>query len=275
MRRASTLLIRGLTPPPTCEPIRSPAQGLTEPTPSRSISVCSRPRSPWSPSPPRRASAHRAQHLVAPAADAKGARQRKAQDCRCAQACRGSCLRPHPPVQTLSPTRIYPPPKSHPNHTPPPTHPAIDMSAAGLTMKDFLKFDVVNAACATVLMGASFGAIMPTLSPHLEKQLKLRDTAHVGLTYMIPALVYGVSCPFVGAISDRLGYRKIIALGFTLLTVAFVMMGAHRHAQRSKARAGGSHWPTPTGLRCASACEARPRDVLPASNRAPHALSFP
>lgn len=100
------------------------------------------------------------------------------------------------------------------------------MTAAGLTMKDFMKFDVINAAVATVLMGMSFGAIMPTLSPHLEKQLKLRDTAHVGMTYMIPALVYGVACPFVGAISDRLGYRKIIAMGFSMLTVAFIMMGA-------------------------------------------------
>lgn len=100
------------------------------------------------------------------------------------------------------------------------------MSAAGLSYKDFMTFDVINAACATVLMGMSFGAIMPTLSPHLERQLNLRDTAHVGMTYMIPALVYGVACPFVGAISDRMGYRKIIALGFSLLTVAFIMMGA-------------------------------------------------
>lgn len=131
------------------------------------------------------------------------------------------CLRLQISAQTCRLTCL---PLCAPPHTP--TRTAIDLSAAGLTWKDFMTFDVINAACATVLMGMSFGAIMPTLSPHLEKQLKLRDTAHVGMTYMIPALVYGVACPFVGAISDRLGYRRIIALGFTLLTVAFIMMGA-------------------------------------------------
>ena len=96
---------------------------------------------------------------------------------------------------------------------------------APLSYRDFKNFDIMNAACATVLMGTAFGSIMPTLAPHLEQRLKLRDAAHVGIAYVIPALVYGVACPLVGEISDRVGYRRIIVFGFSLLTMAFIMMG--------------------------------------------------
>ena len=97
--------------------------------------------------------------------------------------------------------------------------------ASNLSYRDFMNFDVMNAAAATTLMGIAFGSIMPTLAPHLEQRLKLRDAAHVGIAYIIPALVYGIACPLVGEISDRLGYRRVIVFGFSLLTFAFVMMG--------------------------------------------------
>ena len=88
----------------------------------------------------------------------------------------------------------------------------------------YLRYDIVNAAGATFIMGACFGVIMPTLSAHL--QMRLGVSKHwVGLVYMIPALVYGISCPLAGIVSDKYGYRRLTWLGFSLLSVAFFMMG--------------------------------------------------
>ena len=88
----------------------------------------------------------------------------------------------------------------------------------------YLRYDIVNAAVATFVMGACFGVIMPTLSAHL--QMRLGVGKHwVGLVYMVPALVYGVSCPLAGIVSDKYGYRRLTWLGFSLISVAFFMMG--------------------------------------------------
>ena len=88
----------------------------------------------------------------------------------------------------------------------------------------YMRYDIVNAAVATFVMGACFGVIMPTLSAHL--QMRLGVSRHwVGLVYMIPALVYGVSCPLAGIASDKYGYRRLTWLGFSLISVAFFMMG--------------------------------------------------
>ena len=88
----------------------------------------------------------------------------------------------------------------------------------------YLRYDIVNAAVATFVMGACFGVIMPTLSAHL--QMRLGVSKHwVGLVYMIPALVYGISCPLAGIVADKYGYRRLTWLGFSLLSVAFFMMG--------------------------------------------------
>ena len=88
----------------------------------------------------------------------------------------------------------------------------------------YLRYDIVNAAVATFVMGACFGVIMPTLSAHLQQRLGV-SKHWVGLVYMIPALVYGISCPLAGIVSDKYGYRRLMWLGFLLLAVAFFMMG--------------------------------------------------
>lgn len=88
----------------------------------------------------------------------------------------------------------------------------------------YLRYDIVNAAVGTFAMGLSFGVIIPTLSPHLEVRLGVRRNL-VGLVYMIPALVYGVACPLAGIAADKYGHRRLMLRGFTLVGLAFVMMG--------------------------------------------------
>jgi len=88
----------------------------------------------------------------------------------------------------------------------------------------YMRYDIINAAVATFVMGACFGVIMPTLSAHLQQRLGV-SKHWVGLVYMVPALVYGVSCPLAGIAADKYGYRRLTWLGFTLVSLAFFMMG--------------------------------------------------
>ena len=105
-----------------------------------------------------------------------------------------------------------------------PTHAAARKEARP-NWRAYMTYDVVNAAVATLLMGSCFGAIMPTLSPHLQRRLGLRKEWTLGAVYTIPALVYGVSCPLAGILADRGSYRRLMRVGFSLLAGAFVMMG--------------------------------------------------
>lgn len=81
-----------------------------------------------------------------------------------------------------------------------------DGASAGsppLRARDFFNFHVLNGAAATFVMGVSYGGVVATLAPHLERRLRLRDSARVGLVYLLFALVYSLSCPVFGRISDR------------------------------------------------------------------------
>ena len=89
----------------------------------------------------------------------------------------------------------------------------------------YLTYDVVNAALGTLLMGISFGSIMPTLGAHLQKRLHLTKEWTLGAVYTIPALVYGVACPLAGILADRGSYRALMRFGYSLLAAAFCMMG--------------------------------------------------
>ncbi len=104
-------------------------------------------------------------------------------------------------------------------------HAAAARAAARPPWRAYMTYDILNAGAGTLLMGTCFGAIMPTLSPHLQNRLDLRKEWALGAVYTIPALVYGVSCPVAGMIADRGGYRRLMRLGFSLLAAAFLMMG--------------------------------------------------
>ena len=69
--------------------------------------------------------------------------------------------------------------------------------------RSYLIFDVVNAGLGTFLMGASFGALGPTLGDHLTIKLGLQKDWMIGVVYGIPAIVYGVACPIVGILTDK------------------------------------------------------------------------
>lgn len=84
---------------------------------------------------------------------------------------------------------------------------------------------IMIAGAATALVGTAFGTITPTLAPHLTHVLALTTTTRVGLTYVIPAAIYGAACPLAGIAADRHGYRRVMRLGFLALAFAFVMMG--------------------------------------------------
>jgi MFS family permease len=89
----------------------------------------------------------------------------------------------------------------------------------------FLSYDFVNAGAATVLVGTAFGAIVPTLAPHLASTLALHTATRVSCAYIIPALVYGICCPLIGEAADKIGYRRIMRLGFCALACSFCMIG--------------------------------------------------
>jgi len=105
-------------------------------------------------------------------------------------------------------------------------HSAAQRIAARPPWRAYMTYDIVNAGMGSFLMGTCFGAIMPTLSPHLQRRLDLRKEWALGAVYTIPALVYGVSCPLAGILADQQGgYRKLMRFGFSLLAAAFLMMG--------------------------------------------------
>jgi MFS family permease len=92
----------------------------------------------------------------------------------------------------------------------------------------FLTFDIVNAGLGTFLMGASFGALGPTLGDHLKSKLNISEKRKwmLGVVYGIPAIVYGVACPVVGILTDKSGrYRRFMRAGYACVAAAFFMMG--------------------------------------------------
>jgi multidrug resistance protein len=81
------------------------------------------------------------------------------------------------------------------------------------------------AAGATAVAAGAWGLLEPTLPLRMEEEFDFSPGA-VGLLFGAATLVYGVSTPLIGALSDRWGGRRTMVAGAVLLAGALPLLGA-------------------------------------------------
>ena len=85
------------------------------------------------------------------------------------------------------------------------------------TLMVLLQDPVVLSSAAIVVLGAWCWSVLEALIPgYLENQLHI-PSLKVGAIFTVGSLIYGLSCPWVGLISDRIGSRKTMTGGLVIM----------------------------------------------------------
>lgn len=82
----------------------------------------------------------------------------------------------------------------------------------------------VLAASFVVILGAWCWSTLEPLYPGYLERTAGASPAVVGTLFTISSLLYGFSCPVVGALADRLGKWRIMTLGLVLMAVALSLL---------------------------------------------------
>jgi multidrug resistance protein len=85
---------------------------------------------------------------------------------------------------------------------------------------DLMKNPTIRVFAGAMAMGASLLALLESTLPlHLDAVLKLAPTS-IGLCFGAAAVTHMISSPLMGALSDRVGRRKVLVTGLLLAMVA-------------------------------------------------------
>jgi multidrug resistance protein len=91
---------------------------------------------------------------------------------------------------------------------------------ARLGFRDLLRDPTIRVFAGAMAMGAGMLALLEaTLPLHLDSVLRLSPT-RIGLCFGAAAVTHMLSAPLVGALSDRVGRRRLLVLGLLLAMVA-------------------------------------------------------
>ena len=91
---------------------------------------------------------------------------------------------------------------------------------ARLGFRDLLRDPTIRVFAGAMAMGASLLALLESTLPlHLDAVLKLAPTS-IGLCFGAAAVTHMISSPLMGALSDRVGRRKVLVTGLLLAMVA-------------------------------------------------------
>ena len=85
---------------------------------------------------------------------------------------------------------------------------------------DLMKNPTIRVFAGAMAMGASLLALLESTLPlHLDAVLKLAPTS-IGLCFGAAAVTHMISSPLMGALSDRVGRKKVLVTGLLLAMVA-------------------------------------------------------
>lgn len=101
-------------------------------------------------------------------------------------------------------------------------------SAERSALPDLLRDRVVLATAATVALGAGAMSLLePTLPLHLQQQLRVSPGV-IGLLFGVATFAYGISSPLAGALADRWGRRRIMAVGLATMACTLPLLALPR-----------------------------------------------
>ncbi len=98
------------------------------------------------------------------------------------------------------------------NHTNP--------SELGLLLRD----RTVLAASAVVVLGAWCWSVLEALLPHHLKYSADESPTSVGIIFTLGTIIYGISCPVAGAVTDRYGTWRTMIVGLVLMSLILPLL---------------------------------------------------
>ena len=91
-------------------------------------------------------------------------------------------------------------------------------------LRPLLQDPAVRAACSVVILGAWCWSMLEALLPAYLEHNAAATPASVGLIFTVSSLVYGASCPMIGALSQRFGARRMMPAGLAVMGMAIPLL---------------------------------------------------